>query len=1207
MLKKVTVLVVVYHFMQAIIFTLFFLVYETISYAQSKRTLHISPQIEELNAGPSIEYLEDKAKTINIEDLINPRKNYLWKSHDSKILNFGMTRSQYWLRFSLQNNSGSNKFLLEIDRNQFDQIEVYSVRDSEFSRLNIDPVGVEFNTDYSKVAQTIIPIHPKNGELIHYYIKVRMEHFPFFMPIKIWQSQAYTEKQSIWFILRGFFYGAVGVMVLYNLFIFLTIRDRTYLYYILYMSSFAMLISIFEGVSYAALWNDNQWFHVRSIPVFMGIVGFFVGLFTKSFLPTKRYTPILHRIILGLIIGGVVLPLSTLFIDHGYGLLIIAALYGSFGFCILLLVSAVIVAKGFTPAIIFLAAYMVNILSVYGYALMAFGLVEPNSFVIYGMHWGSVIQAAIFSVALAAKMKHAQNLSKQKIEDLNSNLEKEVLKQTFELRAQKEMIEKSNKELKTLDSQKTSFFQNISHELRTPLTLIMMPLDEIIESDQSNSLAKVALKNARRLYRLVNQLLDFQKIDSKKFELKFTTIEMKSFIHTCADYFSSYSSSSNKRVEIRISINGTVYQDLSDCSELFFIKGDIDALEKVMFNLLSNAMKYSKDKGIIDIGLEGDTETIHIFVRDEGPGISQDGQKNLFQVFSQVDSSTTRHYEGSGIGLALSKGLIEQMSGKIGVESQLNKGSRFWFDLPRTDKPKKVIDIAIIENKNTLFETLSEYFNKADRNYSIQNITESLKFFIDHESKVLVLDAERYLEDPNNYKNLLQNLPNTYSILRVSEDHKNDILESLDQIPIDETIFDNDWTFLERLPQAIKNSKILSTAEASFDVKSWLLADIQTKDSEISSTASKNQSVGTQSGLILIADDLKDMRTLVANILAKRGFQVECVENGRMAYEKAITISPDLIITDWMMPELSGIDLVKKLKKHPKAHSIPTILLTAKSEEDSKIKSLEAGAVAYLGKPFNEMELINTVQNMLSMKEQEKRIVELNKHITENILSRYLCPSLVEEISSGKRHCDFKPADKSITVIFTDIKDFTKHAERLGSEKISALLNEYLDHMIQIVFDFGGTIDKIIGDALMVFFGAPNEMDKSEQANKACQCALAMQEDLRKLNEKWSVDYNTQIATRIGIHFGDAMVGNYGNKQRSDYTAIGHTINIASRIESVCTPNKVFVSTEVAELITEVEVIEVGSFNLKGIGDNVLLFELKEADTSSKEQGDIAS
>lgn len=658
--------------------------------------------------------------------------------------------------------------------------------------------------------------------------------------------------------------------------------------------------------------------------------------------------------------------------------------------------------------------------------------------------------------------EHIRGEAKARHEVAADHLKKRIAAATSELQQQAD-------QLKELDRQKTMFFQNMSHELRTPLTLILNPLEDELEQQPDNHNLSVATKNSRRLLRLVNQLLDFQKLEAGKKKLQLVPLELTQFIRICADYFSS--TCATKGVDFQVQCSD---QPVEEDEPLIWLMAEVDALEKIVFNYLSNALKYTPRGGAISFRMQTQNGRVRISVRDSGAGISADGQKKLFQVFSQVDETTTRSYEGTGLGLALVKSLTEEMHGTVGVNSQLGRGSTFWVEFPTCE------------------------------------------------------------------------------------------------------------------PGA-------DTPEEHFRVKDWLLASEQgatgLHTDDVDALTDLESSAGE---LVLVVDDLDDMRGLIRKALEKNGYRVITAPNGEVAIELTRRLSPQLIITDWMMPKMSGPELIEIVKNDDKLNSVPIVLLTAKSDEESKLIGTKIGADSFLGKPFNSQELTSIVKNLLSLKAREREIETLNQMLTETVLKRYLPPDLVDRIVSGELSMD-KPAEmRRVTVLFSDLCGFTSVSERLGPGPMSDLLNQYLSVMNDVIFKHGGTIDKFIGDAIMVLFGAPLPLSDEEQARQACECALEMQRALHALAPLFEHADIAPLTMRIGIHQGDAVVGNFGSSQRSDYTAIGPTVNLASRIESTCTPGEVWISEVVRAFVPDQPVREAGIFQLKGIERSKTLYALKQ-------------
>ena len=259
------------------------------------------------------------------------------------------------------------------------------------------------------------------------------------------------------------------------------------------------------------------------------------------------------------------------------------------------------------------------------------------------------------------------------------DLEKKVEERTRELSESKEELERSYKKLQELDQVKTQFFANISHELRTPLTLILAPLESILHRDSVQGERREDLsgmyQNGLRLLKLINNLLDLAKIDAGKMQLSHLKTDFTKFTK---GIIASVTPLAEKK-EISLSFTGPGQLD-----EFYF---DRDKIEKVLLNLIFNALKFTNLGGKVDVSCEQREDQILVRISDTGIGIAKENIDKLFSRFSQVDASSNRRFEGTGIGLALSKELIELHKGEIWAESELGKGTVISFTLPYLTDP----------------------------------------------------------------------------------------------------------------------------------------------------------------------------------------------------------------------------------------------------------------------------------------------------------------------------------------------------------------------------------------------------------------------------------------------------------------------------------------------------------------------------------------
>jgi signal transduction histidine kinase/ligand-binding sensor domain-containing protein/DNA-binding response OmpR family regulator len=412
--------------------------------------------------------------------------------------------------------------------------------------------------------------------------------------------------------------------------------------------------------------------------------------------------------------------------------------------------------------------------------------------------------------------------------------------------------------LKEVNQLKTQFFTNISHEFRTPLTLILGPVTQELEEsavDRTRQRMQMVQRNANRLMQLINQLLDISALEAKRMELRAAPGDIVAFIRGITMAFASWAGQK--------SISLVVFTKVEEL-ELYF---DRDLMEKVINNLLSNALKFTPHGGKVELSIfnppvaPGNKEAgkVKITVTDTGVGIPPERLPHIFDRFSQVDASTTREYEGSGIGLTLVKELVELHCGTIEVTSRPYAGTTF-----------------------TIFIPLG-------------------KAHFEPEQLMASVTVSRTVKQP----------------LLLHDDYAR-------------------------------------TGES------------ETESSELLNEDSTAESTAVQP-LLLIVEDHIDFRSYLYQNLQNNYRLIEAAD-GKSGWEKAVERTPDLVISDVMMPHMDGYQLCEKLKTDPRTSHIPVILLTAKATQNDKLSGLNTGADDYLGKPFDSRELIARVRNLIEQR-----------------------------------------------------------------------------------------------------------------------------------------------------------------------------------------------------------------------------------------------
>jgi len=338
---------------------------------------------------------------------------------------------------------------------------------------------------------------------------------------------------------------------------------------------------------------------------------------------------------------------------------------------------------------------------------------------------------------------------------------------------------------------------------------------------------------------------------------------------------------------------------------------------------------------------------------------------------------------------------------------------------------------------------------------------------------------------------------------------------------------------------------------------------------------------------VLVVDDTPENLKIMNEIL-KEQYTVKLVNGGEAAIRLvAKPPLPDLVLLDVMMPEVDGYEVLRRLQGDDFTRNIPVIFLTALSDTENEEKGLALGAVDYIVKPINPAIALARIKTHLALAERTQTLQGLSQK-----LSRYVAPQVYKAIFEGAEQARIAAKRKKLTIFFSDIKEFTATTEDLQPEDLTYLLNKYFSEMSKIAIDYGATIDKFVGDAMLVFFGDPDTRGVQEDALQCVRMAIAMQRRMRELQMVWrEKGYEAPFEMRIGINTGFCNVGNFGSDMRMDYTVIGSVVNLAARLETAADPNGILLSYETyAHVRDEIAVEEREPVKVKGFKDEIRSF-----------------
>lgn len=342
--------------------------------------------------------------------------------------------------------------------------------------------------------------------------------------------------------------------------------------------------------------------------------------------------------------------------------------------------------------------------------------------------------------------------------------------------------------------------------------------------------------------------------------------------------------------------------------------------------------------------------------------------------------------------------------------------------------------------------------------------------------------------------------------------------------------------------------------------------------------------MSTNNATILVADDDRTTRTVLASLLQNEGFRVELADSGEQCLAVATEQHVDAFLVDIRMPGLGGLELCRKLRSMEQYRITPIIFITALDEEEMLSAVFEAGATDFIAKPINPIVLKARLQGHLQKVEYYHEMERVRHY-----LNRYVSPR-TQRMAEAYATTGLRPPPErhDVCIMFSDVRGFTALSRETEPEILFDSLNRLLAMQVDMVYQYGGYIDKFGGDGIMAIF------DTSSKATRACSCALAIMKTVDTMVTEQRDQVRLPIA--IGIDIGSVMIGNIGSEEHLDYSAVGQSVNLASRLCSNAESMSIEVSgAVVAETATETfrfsSPLEV---NIRGINEPVSIYKLKQ-------------
>jgi signal transduction histidine kinase/CheY-like chemotaxis protein len=576
--------------------------------AQSPLVLH-DGQVR-YRAEPAAWLLEDPRAVFTIRGVSAPALAARFRPGPAEGFNFGFTSKSYWVRLRVQSRASSTTWLLKVQNSALGQAVLYAPAGKDTTRFVAQPASLAYPFAQRLVKHRVpvfeLPLAPGEARTFYLYFA---GGGPVHFPLEIISARQFAEEDHLEGLLQGVYFGLMFVMIFYNLFLYLSIKDPSYLYYLFYVASFGILQASMNGIAYQYVWPTPSWWADHCVPVFIATTIGFGSLFCMSFLDLKRNTLFYYRVF-GVLIGlsGLVAVLTV--VASPYVSMVSATLLGMTFAGLVMAAAVVCLVRRFRPALFLLVAWSALLLGIVLFALNNLGVLPGTFLTTYGVQIGSALDVVLLSLALADRINLLQ-------------------RERLRVEGEKVQAEQSKKV-------KEAFLAAVSHEIRTPMNAIT-GFARLLETagllPQHHEYARHIRVSADNLLAIINDVLDLSKLDAGKLHFE--------------------------RAEI-----------------------DLDDLVRLLFQTISFGVNGEVNLSVRLLREDAQGVTLQFRVSDTGIGIPADKLATIFESYSQASKQTTRLYGGTGLGLTITKQLVELQGGTIGVESRVGAGTVFTVTLP---------------------------------------------------------------------------------------------------------------------------------------------------------------------------------------------------------------------------------------------------------------------------------------------------------------------------------------------------------------------------------------------------------------------------------------------------------------------------------------------------------------------------------------------
>lgn len=878
-----------------------------------------------LSLAPYVGYHEDRAGKLDAPSVLALDDSAFTPVRGDNA-NLGKNSSVWWFKVRL-NNSRPQPLggYLEVNYALLDHLDLFLL--GHDGQLQHQRSGDAFTFDQRpvQVRNFWFPLTLPPGENT---LLLRVESSStIFVPLFFSTYSASAASQELFGGLNGAYYGVLFAMFVYNLFLFLSLRERTYFWYLVYIFNVGLLATSIDGLLFKMLPSQVALQSV-SIYILMFLHALTAAQFSRHFLNLPQHFPRLDQgmrlLMLGLVGCIVSAPLIGM---AAWSILSSLAVLGSSLY--LLLTGIYAWRRGLRHGSYYVLAWSV--------LLVAFIMVTSASLgtELFGIYSSAIVKVGVAIELLTLSLGLADRINTLKDEGYRSR--EAATRAEFESQA------------------KSRFLAKMSHEIRTPLNGVLGML-QLLRNTPLDNHQRVYLEtinsSGRTLMAVINDILDYSRIESGKLSLEQIDFDLEQLLSETLMLFTAQAQ--DKRLRLYISVEGGVPQRIC---------GDPTRLKQVLMNLLGNAVKFTEQGHVrLTVSRRSDSDgQPHLLfaVADSGIGISESTRGQLFKSFSQGDSSTTRRFGGSGLGLAICKELVEMMGGGIEVQSTPGQGTRFAFDIPLRASSADDEELARLlagrtallcsmdsQGLDCLGHLLTRWGMRTQRCRDPERLRNDLEEFT---SPPLLVLLEPWPGLSSHGLDALRPC--------LQQDQRVLLLGSAGEQP---TRPQGHGLKLLSLPLPVSLVALRENLLKLYH-EPQLAAD--------TALDTPRQQPG-RAPCILVAEDNRVNQQVVQGLLKSRGYQVRLVGDGQSVVDeyRRNPQAIQLILMDYEMPELDGLEAtrqIRRLEYNRQLPAVPIIALTAHILDEHRQQSLQAGMNDFLGKPLDSQKLFALLDHYL--------------------------------------------------------------------------------------------------------------------------------------------------------------------------------------------------------------------------------------------------